>query len=93
MQTPRTAVNVIRRISNRYRVHVLVANDGTNRIRAQAVCSCRKFDAPRRCESDPNATVMLASDDAFHHHCSTGHRMATPRVRASWGSQDVRGAL
>jgi hypothetical protein len=75
----KTAVNLIERI-RRHRVHVTVANDGGDRVRAQAVCSCQKWRAPDRHE------LVTATDDAFRHHCDTGHRLASPR---SWPNQDA----
>jgi hypothetical protein len=68
----KTAGSLIERIRNhRARVHVVVANDGAKR----AVCSCSKLRAPDR------LGLNAATDDAFWHYASTGHRLATPRVR------------
>jgi hypothetical protein len=81
----RTAVDLVGRIRRRFaRVYVLVADDSVDQLRARAVCSCKKWRAPNRSE------VCAATDDAFRHSCDSGHRMATPRVRAIRGA---RGAL
>jgi hypothetical protein len=91
MKTTRTAINLIERFRDHYaRVHVLVASDGVDHLRAQAVCSCNTPHTRHRNEADPDIAVQRAADDGFRHFCTTGHRMATPLVRAP--IHDAQGA-
>jgi hypothetical protein len=77
----RSAIRLIRRIRDHFaRAYVLVSHDDVNHVRAQAVCSC-KWRAQPRNDVIPGNAIQLAKDDAFSHHCTTGHRLSTARVR------------